>query len=86
METKTAKEMATYQALLRIHCGFAQVLDALESLQQHKSYRGPTMHAAARAVRETRAGTLFEILEVLHALEERPDWAASGNTTQMASA
>ena len=77
MKTKTAEEVGTYESLLRIQLGFAQVVDALESLQQHKSYRGSAMQAAARAVREARAGTLFEVLEILREREERK-WTRLG--------
>lgn len=40
MKTKTAEE-ATYESLARIQLGFAQILEALESLQQYRCYRGP---------------------------------------------
>lgn len=76
MNTK-AGEQVPYESLLAIQLGFAQVLGALESLQQRKCYRGPAMKAAVLAVREARAGTLFEVLEVLHAREER-EWTSLG--------
>ena len=77
MKVRTTEEGAIYESLVKIQLGFAQILEALNNLQQHKSYRGLTMTAAVEAVRETRAGTLFEILGVLHAREER-EWARWG--------
>lgn len=66
-----------YRALVRIERGFAQVVEALEDLRQNKSCRGPAMNAAVLAVYETRAGMLFEVLEALHAHEER-EWTRLG--------
>ena len=79
MKAKKGDEAAIYESMVRIQLGFAQVLEALESLQQNKSYRGRSMNAAVGAVLETRAGTLFEILEILHAREER-EWTRWGRT------
>ena len=76
MNTKVGEE-AAYDSLLAIQLGFAQVLGALERLQQRKCYRGPAMKAAVLAVREARAGMLFEVLEVLHVREER-EWTRLG--------
>ena len=77
MTARPTKEAPIYESLARIQLGFTEVLDALETLQQHKSYRSPLMNGAVRAVREARAGTLFEILEILHAREER-EWTRWG--------
>lgn len=79
MKTKTAEE-AAYESMVAIQSGFVQVLEALQRLQQHKCYRGPAMKGAVLAVREARAGTLFEILEVLHTREER-EWTRLGRKT-----
>ena len=73
MKARLAGEVDIYESLVCMQLGFAQILEALENLQQHKTYRGPSMTDALRAVREVRAGTLFEILEILHAREER-EW------------
>jgi hypothetical protein len=77
MRARKEDEVAIYESLVRIQRGFTQVLDTLETLRQNKSYRGPSINAAVRAVRETRAGTLFEVLEVVHAREER-EWSRRG--------
>jgi hypothetical protein len=76
MKTKTADE-AAYESLVVIQLGFDQVLEALERLRQHKCYCGPAMKAAVLAVREARAGTLFEVLGVVHARQER-EWTRLG--------
>jgi hypothetical protein len=65
MKARPTEEVAIYESLVRIELGFTQVLEALESLQQQRSYQGPSMNSAVRAVREARAGTLFEVLEIL---------------------
>jgi hypothetical protein len=85
MKARTTEEVAIYESLVRIELGFTQVLDALEGLQQQKSYRGPSMHSAVRAVREARAGTLFEVLEILHAREER-EWTRWGRKREREAA
>jgi hypothetical protein len=77
MKARLAEEVDIYESLVRIQLGFAQILEALENLRQHKTYRGRSMTDAVRAVREVRAGTLFEVLEILHAREER-DWITWG--------
>lgn len=39
------------------------------------------MKAAVLAVREARAGTLFEVLEIIHVREER-EWTRLGRSTE----
>lgn len=71
------EEVTIYKSLVRIERGFTRVLQTLAGLQQQKSYQGPSMNSAVRAVREARAGTLFEVLEILHARDER-EWIRWG--------
>jgi hypothetical protein len=74
MKTGTAGDTAIYDSLGRIQRGFEEILGELELLQQHKAFRDRRLiKAAVVAVRETQAGTLFEILEVLHEREEH-EW------------
>lgn len=80
MKTKTAEQTA-YESMAAIQLGFVQILEALEDLQQYKCYRGPAMKAAVLAVREARAGTLFEVLEIIHTREER-EWTRLGRRTK----
>ena len=85
MKARTTEEVAIYESLVRIQLGFTQVLEALAGLQKQKSYRGPSMNSAVRAVREARAGTLFEVLEILNAREER-EWTRWGGKRARAAA
>jgi hypothetical protein len=78
MKTKRSNELSVYESLSLIDRNFRQVLQELEQLQQHHGFkRRPTINSVELAVKETRAWTLFEILDVLHQREE-DEWTRFG--------
>ncbi len=79
MKTKSANELSMYEALGLINGSFGQILQEMERLQQlHGGFKGrPTIKSVALAVKETRAWTLFEILDILHQREE-DEWTRFG--------
>jgi len=78
MKTKSANELLMYEALSLINGSFGQILQELERLQQLHGFKGrPTIKSVELAVKETRAWTLFEILDVLHQREE-DEWTRFG--------
>jgi hypothetical protein len=80
MKTKRSNELSVYESLSLIDRNFRQVLQELEQLQQHHGFkRRPTINSVELAVKETRAWTLFEILDVLHQREE-DEWTRFGRT------
>jgi hypothetical protein len=67
-----------YESLCTISRGFEQILLELENLEQLDWFRQHApMKSAAQAVREVRAWTLSEILDVLHQREEG-EWMRLG--------
>ena len=74
---KTNKPLM-YDSLAKISQGFEQILQELERIQQFDWFRarGP-IKSAELAVRETRAWTVSEILDVLHQQEE-VEWMRLG--------
>src|SRR5580658_9921556 len=80
MKTKSTNELHTYEALNLINRSFRQILQELERLQQLHGFKGrPTIKSVELAIKETRAWTLFEILDVLHQREE-DEWTRFGRT------
>jgi hypothetical protein len=67
-----------YESLCTINRGFEQILQELERLDRFDWFRNrPPMKAIGPAVRETRAWTISEILDLLHQQEER-EWMRLG--------
>ena len=61
-----------YDSLCTINRSFEQILTELERVEQLDWFRGcAPLKAVGLAVRETRAWTISEILDVLHQREER---------------
>jgi hypothetical protein len=78
MKTKSANELSMYEALSLINRSFGQILQELERIQQIGGFKGRALIKAVElAVKETRAWTLFEILDVLHQREEE-EWTRFG--------
>jgi hypothetical protein len=78
MKTSNANELSMYEALSLINRSFGQILQELERLQQLHGFKGrPTIKSVELAIKETRAWTLFEILDVLHQREEE-EWTRRG--------
>ncbi len=78
MKTKSANELSMYEALSLINRSFGQILQELERLQQIGPFKGRALiRAVELAVKESRAWTLFEILDVLHQREEE-EWTRFG--------
>jgi hypothetical protein len=78
MKTKNANELSTYETLNLINGSFGQILQELERLQQIGGFKGrASIKSVELAVKETRAWTLFEILDVLHQREE-DEWTRLG--------
>jgi hypothetical protein len=71
--TTMKKDMpSVYESLGTIDRSFEQILHELERLQQFDCFRDcAPMKAVGLSVRETRAWTMSEILDVLHQREER---------------
>jgi len=75
---KTNNPPAIYESLCTISRSFDQILNELERLDPFDGFRGrPPMKSVAAAVKETRAWTISEILDVLHQQEER-EWMRLG--------
>lgn len=78
MSQHGADEGSIYAALESIDRSFEQVLGALEQIQKlpwfHQHLR---LKPVELAVKEARAWTMFEILEVLHEREEE-EWIRLG--------
>ncbi len=73
-----ASDVATYESLTLIDRSFEQILRELQRLQQLPWFRRrPPIKSVELAVRETRAWSMFEILEVLHQREES-EWTRLG--------
>ena len=69
MKTKNAP--LPYESLCTIDRGFEQILNELQQLEELDWFRQHApMKSVARAVREVRAWTLSEILDILHQREE----------------
>jgi hypothetical protein len=67
----TKKTQLLYDSLGTISRSFDQILQELQRLQQLDCFRGRApIKSVDLAVRETRAWTLSEILDVLHQREE----------------
>lgn len=78
MKTNNANELSMYEALSHIDRSFRQILQELEQLQEVGGFKGRvSIKSVKLAVRETRAWTLFEILDVLHQREE-DEWTRFG--------
>ncbi len=76
MKTKTTPWV--YDSLGTINRCFEQILEELERVQQLNWFRGSApMKSVELAVRETRAWTMSEILDVLHQREES-EWVRLG--------
>ena len=76
MKTKTTPWV--YDSLGTINRCFEQILEELERVQQLDWFRGSApMKSVELAVRETRAWTMSEILDVLHQREES-EWMRLG--------
>jgi hypothetical protein len=68
---KTNNMQPIYESLNTINRSFERIIEELERLEQLDWFRGrPPMKSVERAVRETRAWTMSEILDVLHQREE----------------
>jgi hypothetical protein len=68
---KTKNMQPIYESLSTINRSFEQILQELARLDQLDWFRGrPPMKSVALAVREMRAWTMSEILDVLHEKEE----------------
>jgi len=75
---KTKHTPPIYESMCIINQRFEQILRELGRLQKFDGFRDrPPIKSVRRAVRETRAGTMFEILEVLHEREEQ-EWMRLG--------
>jgi len=67
-----------YESLCTLNRSFEQILLELERLQQFGWFRDHApMKAVGLTIRETRAWTISEILDVLHQREER-EWMRLG--------
>ena len=78
MKTKNANELSMYEALSLINGSFRQILQELERVQQIDGFQGrASIKSVELAVKETRAWTLFEILDILHQREE-DEWTRVG--------
>jgi hypothetical protein len=77
--TKNTSASSMYEALNLINRNFAQILQELEALRRLNCFRRQaSIKAVELAVNETRAWTLFEILDILHQLEE-DEWTRFGS-------
>lgn len=75
---KTKNTPLVYESLCTIDRSFEQVLRELERLDHLDCFRGRApLKSVELAVRETRAWTLSEILDVLHEREEG-EWMRLG--------
>jgi hypothetical protein len=80
MKTSKASELSMYEALSLVNGSFGQILQELGRLQQIDGFkRRASIKAVELAVKETRAWTLFEVLDVLHQREEE-EWTRFGRT------
>jgi hypothetical protein len=71
-------DAAIYESLSLINRSFEQILQELERIQQHDSFRKRApIKSVELAVRETHAWTMLEILEVLREREEG-EWMRLG--------
>ena len=78
MKTKNTNALSMYDALNLINRNFGQILQELEGLRRLNCFRRPaSIKSVELAVNETRAWTLFEILDVLHKHEE-DEWTRFG--------
>jgi hypothetical protein len=78
MKTKNTNALSMYDALNLINRNFGQILQELECLRRLNCFRRPaSIKSVELAVNETRAWTLFEILDVLHQHEE-DEWTRFG--------
>jgi hypothetical protein len=78
VKANNAREVLIYDALNLVNRSFEQILQELERLQQFDWFRKQApIKSVELAVRETRAWTMFEILEVLHEREEA-EWTRFG--------
>jgi len=78
MKNKNTNALSMYEALSLINRSFGQILQELEGLRRLNCFRRPaSIKSVELAVNETRAWTLFEILDVLHQHEE-DEWARFG--------
>ena len=75
---KSAKDVEIYDSLAVINRAFGQVFIELDQIRQDRRFRKSNLlKSVDLAIRETQAGTLFEILEVLHEHEQQR-WARLG--------
>jgi hypothetical protein len=77
---KTNKTSATsiYRSLKIINRRFEKILQEFERIQQLDCFRKqPAIKSVELAVKETRAWTMFEILEIVHGREES-EWTRFG--------
>jgi hypothetical protein len=80
MKSNNANELSIYEALNLINGSSGQILQELERLQQVDGFKGrESIKSVELAVKETRAWTLFEILDGLHQREEE-EWTRFGRT------
>jgi hypothetical protein len=78
MKNKNTNALSMYEALSLINRSFGQILQELEGLRRLNCFRRPaSIKSVELAVNETRAWTLFEILDVLHQYEE-DEWTRFG--------
>lgn len=73
-----ASDLPIYESLALIDRCFEQILQELERVEQLQSFRRQApIKSVQLAVKETRAWTMFEILEIQHPREER-EWTRLG--------
>ena len=82
MKTPPPDDVEIYRSLYRISRSFDHVLRGLDQIRQNRRFRkSKLLKSVDLTVRETQAGTLFEILEVLHEHEQQR-WARLGRQRQ----
>jgi hypothetical protein len=75
---REASDLPIYESLALIDRSFEQILHEVERIEQLQSSRRQSLIKSVRlAVREARAWTLFEVLEIQHEREER-EWTRLG--------
>jgi hypothetical protein len=78
MKMNDASNVLIYDAIAVVNRSFDQILQNLERLQQFDCFGKRTpIKSVELAVKETRAWTMFEIMEVLHEREES-EWTRYG--------
>ncbi len=71
MKANNSRTSFAYDSLVLINRGFEQILQELDRLQRHDWFRKRApIKSVELAVKETRAWTMFELLEVLRDRQE----------------